>query len=255
MPSDLPMFFTILILAFAFEVLDSALGQGYGTLGSPVFILLGFDPKIVVPAILLSQALGGLSAAFFHNHFKNANFSQWKSEDLRKVYYIVTFGVVGVIISSILGVKLPKSFLSWYIGILVFIIGILILCGFSFSFSWKKFIAIGLISSFNKGLSGGGYGPLVAGGQVLIGIPGKNAIGITDFAEAPICFIGFLVWSYFSNYSTNWQLAIPMCIGAAIAPILGAWITHKLSMEHLKKVLGIVLLILGILCLAKLLNP
>jgi len=36
--------------------------------------------------------------------------------------------------------------------------------GHSPSFSWKRLIAIGLISSFNKGISGGGYGPLVTGG-------------------------------------------------------------------------------------------
>lgn len=49
----------VALLAFLFELWDSRLEQGYGTLGIPTLILLGFDPKVVVPTILLSQAIEG----------------------------------------------------------------------------------------------------------------------------------------------------------------------------------------------------
>lgn len=252
--SEFLFFFMILFLAFILETLDSSLGQGYGTLGSPILIMLGFDPKVVVPAILISQAIGGLSAAILHHHFHNVNFSTYNTEDFKKVYWIVGCGLMGVCAASILGSVISKDILSGYIGCLVLVIGIFILSGMTISFSWWKFTILGLVSAFNKGLSGGGYGPLIAGGQVVIGVPGKAAIGITDLAELPICLAGFLVW-ILRGGPFDLSLVIPLCIGACLAPILGAWITYKLTMPNIRVILGSVLVILGILCLAKLLNP
>lgn len=244
----------IFLLALLFEIIDAALGQGYGTLGAPTFILMGFDPKAVVPAILISQAIGGIIGAISHHKFKNADFRHWRTNDLKRVIFITLFGIGGVIISSILGMKLPKNIMSVYIGVMVVLIGILVTSGIRFNYSWKKLALIGSISAFNKGLSGGGYGPLVAGGQFVIGVGGKAAVGITDFAEAPICLTGFAVWMVMGG-DPLLELALPMCIGAGIAPLFGAWITYKIPLKHFRFVLGGVLLVLGTLCLLKVLNP
>lgn len=252
--SEILSFCTILILAFILETLDSSLGQGYGTLGSPILILLGFEPQIIVPAILLSQACGGFSAAFFHHHFHNANFKDLKGDDFKKVYLIVSCGLIGVCVASFIGFSIPKYVLSLYIGILVLAIGLLILANITIFFSWPKFILLGLISAFNKGISGGGYGPLVAGGQILIGVPSKSAVAITDMAEVPICLAGFVIWS-FKEQTLPMSLVIPLCLGATLAPMLGAWLTYRLTLPNFRRILGSVLVLLGILCIAKLLNP
>ena len=82
-------------------------------------------------------------------------------------------------------------------------------------------VQAGRVSAFNKALSGGGYGPLVAGGQMAIGIKSKNAVGITDLAEAPICLSGFLVWCWLQGFPPL-DLAFAMCIGAGLAPAFRA---------------------------------
>ena len=61
-------------------------------------------------------------------------------------------------------------------------------------FSWRKIMGISFLAALNKGISGGGYGPLVMGGQILSGVNAKNAVGITAFAEAVTCFIGFILY-------------------------------------------------------------
>lgn len=162
--------------------------------------------------------------------------------------------MLGVIAASFLGLKLPRHILSIYIGIMVLAIGLLVLSGLTWAFTWKKLVAIGMISAFNKGLSGGGYGPLVAGGQILIGVNGKAAVGITDFAEAPICITGFLIWMLFGG-PLHMNLLVPMCLGAAIAPLIGAWITYKIPTQKFRYCLGALLVVLGIFCLLRVLNP
>ncbi|MGQ9582976.1 MAG: sulfite exporter TauE/SafE family protein [Thermoplasmatota archaeon] len=243
----------VLFFAFLYELIDSSLGQGYGTLGTPTFILLGLDPKAVVPAILLSQAAGGLISGFFHNRFRNVDFNSWRTGDAIRVYFIVACGVAGVVAASAIGIRVSRTFLSYYIGAVALAMGALLLSGVALKFSWWRMGVIGGVSAFNKGISGGGYGPLVAGGQAIIGVEGKAAVGVTDLAEAPICLAGFAVWKLLGG-TPVWEITLPMCLGAAAAPVLGAYITLRTPARLFKSALGVALICLGALCLLKVLN-
>lgn len=150
----------VILIAFLAEYIDSSLGMGYGTILSPLLIGMGFAPLIVVPAVLFSQAMGGFIAAAFHHEFKNVDFGP-KTKDSRMVYIITTFGILATIVAVLVAINIPQEVLKTYIGILVLIMGSLLLLRQKFSFSWGKIVGIGIISAFNKGLTGGGFGPVV----------------------------------------------------------------------------------------------
>ena len=59
---SLGMFALIATIAFLCEYMDSSLGMGYGTILTPVLMILGFSPLDVVPCLLLSEALSGTFA-------------------------------------------------------------------------------------------------------------------------------------------------------------------------------------------------
>ena len=63
-----------------------------------------------------------------------------------------------------------------------------------YPFSWWRIGGLGTLAAFNKGISGGGYGPLVTAGQVLSGIRGRNAVGITSLAEGVTSIVGFGIY-------------------------------------------------------------
>ncbi len=65
---------TIIISAFLCEYMDSTLGMGYGTTLTPVLLLFGFSPMQIVPAVLLSELVTEILAAFFHHWQGNVNF-------------------------------------------------------------------------------------------------------------------------------------------------------------------------------------
>jgi len=132
----------IALMAFVCEYIDSSLGMGYGTILSPVLIIMGFDPLLVVPAILFSQAMGGFIAAAFHHEFKNVDFGP-QTKDSRIVYLITVFGIIATIIAVLVAVNIPKQVLKTYIGILVLIMGLLLLTRREFKFSWRKIVGIG----------------------------------------------------------------------------------------------------------------
>ncbi|MDY6787641.1 MAG: hypothetical protein SVK54_05905 [candidate division WOR-3 bacterium] len=55
-----------MMLAFICEFIDSSVSMGYGTILSPVLIILGFNPLVAIPAVLLSGNRGGTASVFHH---------------------------------------------------------------------------------------------------------------------------------------------------------------------------------------------
>ncbi len=250
MELTLAIIFALILGAFICELIDSSLGMMYGTILSPVLLIAGFDPLVVVPSILLSQGISGFIAALFHHRFRNVTF-QLKSDDSKTVYVITGLGIIATIISVLIAVSIPKMLLKSYIGILVLTMGIILLLKSRFSFSWKRIMLIGIISSFNKGLSGGGFGPIVTSGQMISGRKGKSSIGSTTLAEVPICLTGFLAYLATKAIS-DWHLALFLVLGASTAAPFGAFLTSKFkSDKKLKVILGALTVLLGIWTLAK----
>ena len=256
------------------EFIDASLGMMYGTILSPVLIIAGFEPVLVVPSILLSQALGGFTASIFHHRFKNVNltlkttnpriiakklselgciesFKRGTSRDFKVSFCVASLGIEATIIAVLIAISIPKAVLKTYIGMLVLVMGIILVSGLTFRFSWEKMLGIGVLSAFNKGISGGGFGPVVTSGQIIAGRNSKSSIGATTFAEAPICIVGFLTFLITKGIS-DWNLVIFLSIGALIGAPLGALLTSKFKSEKkLRSILGILVLVLGIWTLCK----
>ncbi len=240
----------IAILAFIGELIDCSLGMGYGTMLSPILIIAGFDPLLVIPSLLLSQGLSGLAAGILHHKRKNIYFSK-HSRDTYIVCIFTLFGVTATIISVFVAVSIPKAVLMAYIGLLVTLVGIIMLINKKFSFSWKKMIGVGILAAFNKGLSGGGFGPVVTGGQIISGNRQRDSIGCTTVAESPICLAGFLSY-VFLNGIAEWGLLFVLCIGAIAATPFGTLLTKRMESKRSKPILGAFITSLGALMILKL---
>lgn len=58
------IFVSLIILAFFCELIDSTLGMGYGTTLTPVLMIIGFGPLAIIPCVLLSELITGITAGF-----------------------------------------------------------------------------------------------------------------------------------------------------------------------------------------------
>lgn len=269
------VFILIAFIAFAGELLDSSIGMGYGTFLAPILIILGFEPLIIVPAILLSQALGGSIASLFHHRLKNACFRK-DSSDTKILLVVSGLGVGAAIFASIIAITLPKTVLTTYIGILAIIMGLIMLRKKQFVLSWKKVFFFSALSAFNKGISGGGFGPIMTGGQVIAGQRHKAAVGITTLAEVPICIASFVTYTigmsairkgipshylsldtfktiFYNSAMLEHRLIVSLVIGVSLAAPLGAMITKKSSVKKLQNVMATAILLFGGWIIVKLL--
>ena len=242
----------IIVLAFVCEYVDSSLGMGYGTTLTPLLLIMGYNPLQIVPAVLLSELITGLSAGFMHHKAKNVNLKVG-TKDFKIAMIMAVCSIFGSLIAVFVALNVSILYVKLYIGILVFSMGVIILATLSrtFKFSWKKITSLGFLAAFNKGISGGGYGPLVTSGQILSGVNSKNAIGITSLAEGLTCMVGVTTYLVFTNHRIEWNLAPSLLVGAVLSVPFAALTVKRFSGSHLKLIVGIATLILGLLTLGK----
>lgn len=262
-------FAAITVLTFVCEYMNVSLGMGYGSTLTPILLVAGFPPLQAVPAVLLGDLLGGLVGGLFHHRLGNIRLDFRRDEELVKrrlrglgyiptsldskvVFILAVCGSVGAVVAVFFAISIPKIALETYIGGMILVIGVIILIrrNREFTLSWKGLVAIGLISAFNKGASGGGYGPLVTGGQIISGRDVKSSIGSTTLAEALICIVAFLSYVVL-KVDIHWRLAFAITLGSVMASPLAALTTKKMGTGNLKLIIGIIVTLLGFLTLAK----
>ncbi|MCM8800206.1 MAG: sulfite exporter TauE/SafE family protein [Candidatus Omnitrophica bacterium] len=180
-------------------------------------------------------------------HNSNMDFSKRFSIDLKLMIVLLLTSILGAVIAGLLAGIIPQVWIRLYIGVMIIVMGIIILFfrDRDFGFSWIKLLILGLIASFNKGLTGGGYGPLIVSGQIISGISSKRAVGITSLAEGLTCFVGALTYIITLQKYLDMSLVFYVVLGAVCAIPLSSFTVKKISSKKLKVIIGIVTVILG----------
>lgn len=242
----------IFLAALACEYMDSSLGMGYGTTLTPLLLLAGFEPLQIVPAVLLSELLTGLSAGALHQRDGNVDFLRDRHAR-RTVILLTSLSGAGALLAVWLAVSISKFWLGMFITAIVLAMGVVILLTRKRQIPYHAggIAAVGAIAAFNKGLSGGGYGPLVTAGQVVSGLPAKHAVAVTSVAESLTCLIGVVAYLA-AGKSIAWELAIPLALGAMLSVPMATLTVRRTSEATLRGVVGWVTLLLGGVALLKL---
>ncbi|MEW6265874.1 MAG: sulfite exporter TauE/SafE family protein [Thermodesulfobacteriota bacterium] len=192
---------SVVALSMLFEFLDASAGMGFGTALTPLLLLIGFDPKQIVPVVMVQQGAAGIVGAFLHNEFQNV---EWKfkpmSETVRLWLIIGGVGLVMVALSVTAVYKvlqLPKIFIQVYVNALLLFMGLVSL--FQLKRRERKYrpwlmAFFAGLAAFNKGLGGGGYGPVTTVGGIISGVPAKAMLAVTAISEGTVSTFSVLIW-------------------------------------------------------------
>ena len=241
----------VIVLGFIMEVVDAAIGMGYGTILTPVLFVIGFDFLQIVPAVLIAQLVGGLLASLFHHRFKNVDFAI-RGEHLRTAIILGVLSAAGAVASVLVAINLSKFYLSLYIGLLAIILGLVVFVtrNKKYVFSWSKIILIGLWAAFNKGLSGGGYGPVITVGQIMSGVAEKSAVSITSLSETFVSLTAVFMY-ILTRGSVDWVLTACLVISVSFSAPIAAFIVKKTESRKLKVLIGVATFLLGVATILK----
>ncbi len=242
---------TVIIAAFLLEFFDSAVGMGFGTL-TPVLLLLGYPPLQVVPAVLFASAALSFSAGIMHHNMKNVNF--YKKENKKILCIFLGFGILAILVGAFIAVNIPEYLLDIYIGLLTLAIGIIILRKFKIQrkISFKRITVFASIAALNKGITGGGFGPVLSGGQIISGVKSKRAVGMTQLTEGLLSIIGVLGHMFFQqNNSLNWSLIASLLIGGFLSMPLAVYAVKISEPKKIRVTMGIISIIIGVSVILK----
>lgn len=242
----------LFLAALLCEYMDSSLGMGYGTTLTPLLLLAGFEPLQIVPAVLISELLTGLTAGLMHQRDGNVDFLH-DPRARRTALLLTALSTVGALMAVWVAVSVSKFWLGLLITAIVLAMGVVILATRNRQITYRSgtLVTVGAVAAFNKGLSGGGYGPLVTAGQVVSGLPAKHAVAITSVAESLTCAIG--VAGYLAlGKSIDWNLAVPLAAGALLSVPLATMTVRGVSETSMRALVGAATLLLGVVALLKL---
>jgi len=232
--------------------MDSSLGMGYGTTLTPLLLLFGYEPLQIVPAVLLSELVTGVAAGIMHQRDGNVDFLR-DAAARRTTLLLVALSAVGALAAVALAVQISRFWLGMFITGIVISMGAVILATRRRQLRYRAggIVAVGAVAAFNKGLSGGGYGPLVTAGQVVSGLPAKRAVAVTSVAEAVTCLVGVLAYLA-AGKAMAWSLAVPLTLGALLSVPMATVTIRHIPEPVVRGLVGGVTVGLGMLALLKL---
>ena len=249
--------FLITLVSFIAEFLDSSLGMGYGTILSPVLQLANFPAAEVVTSLLIAETLSGIIGGFGHIKAGNLKLELKKFKEGpegKSLLILVASGAIGVLLGTLLRINVNKTILSLVMGSVIISTGIYIFVtrNKNIKFSKTKLLLLGGIAAFNKTFSGGGYGPLVTGGQLVAGCEAKSAVGITSLAEGIISGLALIFFFLSPLHSEFTGEILPWVVFGSLLSVPFSVISVKnIAVKNIKLLISIACTCLGILLVVK----
>lgn len=193
----------VVLLGLVFEFTDVSAGMGYGTVMSPVLMILGFTPLQVVPSLMIVQAVCGLVATFLYQTSQSLRWRVKPIPEAARLLVMVTGLGCAAVFLSMTGVYVyfewKTVWIELYVMLVLLVMGLMVFFQLKFQGSSRPYrlprmAVFAFLAGFNKGIGGGGYSPLVTLGGMVSGIPGKARLAITARAGALVSTFSAAVW-------------------------------------------------------------
>jgi uncharacterized membrane protein YfcA len=202
----------------------------------------GFDPKQVVPLIMITEMVTGLVAGLVHGEFENV---EWKLRPMNETTKLVILvAITGMLATSISVtaiykvLQLHKFWVKLYVTVLLIVMGV---CSVLTAKTYVKYRPnlmwiFAFVGGFNKGVGGGGYGPVITVGGLLSGVPVKSMVAVTSLAEGLTCLAAVITWFVLLSTGTivDYMLLPSFVIGTILAAV-GAPYTTRVIPEKFWK--------------------
>jgi len=234
-----PEFWPLVLVGFAAQLIDGALGMAYGISASAFLTTMGHPPAFVSATVHAAEVVTTGASGLSHAWFKNLD---------RQIFFkLVLPGMVGGALGAWLLGTLDGDLLKPFVWTYLLLTGVLLLRRASRSsepqLARAPSHALGGIAGFLDAVGGGGWGTVTTPTLIARGVPPRYAIGTTNAAE----FFVTLTISITFLFTFDWDrfdLVIALLGGGVIAAPVGAWVAKHVPPRAAMIAIG--LLIIGL---------
>jgi len=175
-------FLWMLVVGFMAQMVDGALGMGYGVISTTLLLSGGLNPAVISGSIHTAEMFSSGASGFSHYRFGNVNKKLFKT--------LLIPGVLGAIAGALLLGYAGDAFSVWIrpvISLYTLLLGIRILTNaFKEKQKPQKVKRAGWLAGaggFLDSFGGGGWGPLVTSTLISKGRTPKYVIGSVSLTE------------------------------------------------------------------------
>lgn len=223
------IFYIMLAVGFFAQLVDGAVGLGYGVTCSTSMMLFGVNLPSISGSIHTAEMFSSGISGFSHYKFGNVN---------KKLLVALAIpGVIGAVSGSLLLIYLGNKYETITYGILAsytLIIGIrLIILAFRKKIERKKVKRVGFLGftgGFLDAFGGGGWGPVVTSTLLSKGKKTNIVVGTVSLAEFFVTLCASITFFIALGVSHGFIVA-GLIIGGAIAAPLAAKLAGKIPQK------------------------
>jgi len=237
-------FFWMLAVGFAAQMVDGALGMGYGVISTTLLLSGGINPVVVSGSIHTAEMFSSGASGYSHYKFGNVNKKLFKT--------LLIPGVIGAICGALLLGFFGEKYASWLrpvLSVYTLILGIRILINaFKKSIKTQKVKHAGWLAGaggFLDSFGGGGWGPLVTSTLISKGRSPKYVIGSVSLTEFFVTFASAITFFIILGVS-HIDTILGLIIGGLLAAPLAAKLAGKLPVKKMFLGVGIIVIISSI---------
>lgn len=174
-------FFIFFGVGFFAQLIDGALGMGYGVISSVVLLATGVPPAHTSASVHTAKLF--TTAASGTSHL-------WHGNVERRLFRLLAgAGTIGGVLGAILLTQIPGKTIRPFVFVYLLIMGFVILLRLMregrerHALPHGFVIPLGGIGGFLDAIGGGGWGPVVTSSLIGAGAPPRQVIGTVNAAE------------------------------------------------------------------------
>ncbi len=233
------------LVGFAAQMIDGALGMAYGISSNTFLLSLGIPPAAASASVHMAEVVTtGVSGV---SHWRLGNVD-WSLVKRLLIPGAIAGGIGAYLLSSFDGDTI-KPYISGYL----LIMGIVILVK-AFNLKERKptgvhtarVSALALVGGFFDAIGGGGWGPIVTTTLVARGKDPRFTIGSVNFSEFFVTLTESVVFIITLSFGEYWQVILGLLIGGVIAAPFAARMTKKMPVKALMILVGTIIVVLSI---------
>lgn len=232
-------FWTLLLIGFAAQMVDGALGMAYGLTASSFMLASGLPPLQVSATVHLAECVTTGVSAISHQRFGNVDKELFKK--------LVVPGVLGALAGACLLTTFPGEKLKPLVAAYILVMGLIV---FAKAFTQippgrvsKRVRSLGFFGAMADAVGGGGWGPIVASTLLARGNEVRFTVGTVNAVEFFVTLASSAVFMFTVGLGL-WKLVVPLALGGLLAAPLAAYFCKKLPHRPMLAFVG--LLISGI---------
>ena len=240
--SELDQKFLLMLFAgFFAQLVDGALGMGYGVVSTSFLLSGGLNPAVISGSIHTAEMFSSGASGFSHYRFGNVNMKLFKT--------LLIPGVLGAIIGAVLLGYAGENYgrmIRPVISVYTLLLGLRILLNaFKEKKKAQKVKHAGWLAGagvFLDSFGGGGWGPLVTSTLISKGRTPKYVIGSVSLTEFFVTMASALTFFVILGVS-HWQTVLGLIVGGVLAAPIAARLAGKLPIKKMFIGVGVLVII------------